>query len=72
MIEYNWYNLQVPEDAPDGEAKNQDVKLIVQTVSRYMHLSLAMVMRDICYQFRHLMQKRRLTFVDMGRYRKCS
>ncbi|XP_075260190.1 bestrophin-3-like isoform X2 [Convolutriloba macropyga] len=56
----------VPEDAPDGEAKNQDVKLIVQTVSRYMHLSLAMVMRDICYQFRHLMQKRRLTFVDMG------
>ncbi len=51
-----------------GESHNKHAKLLVQTVSRYMHLCLAMAMRDICYQFRQLMVSRNLTFIDMGKW----
>ncbi|XP_063719642.1 bestrophin homolog 22-like isoform X2 [Symsagittifera roscoffensis] len=69
LIDWMCITLQLPRDEPDGrekQSRNQDVKIVVQTCSRYVHLSLAMVLRDICYQFRSLMKERKLTFVDMG------
>ena len=68
MIDALCLTLKVPDTVPanEREEKQQELKIIIQTVSRYMHLSLAMVMRDICLQFRELMKKRQLTFVDMG------
>ena len=72
LIDSLCLTLKTPSDVPDNSAakedKNTHVKLVIQTVSRYMHLCLAMTMRDICFQFRELMIKRRLTFVDMGQW----
>ena len=73
LIDWMCITLQLPRDEPDGrekQSRNQDVKIVVQTCSRYVHLSLAMVLRDICYQFRSLMKERKLTFVDMGELNK--